>query len=308
MKRRFGLGRISLVGVAPSVALLTLAVGTAWAESLTTLCVKNAANGTVKGPTVPGGNACKTGYNAVQLPGAGELETLNKILPHIRYVEAGVGGKPTIQFSGVNVQLVNGEGKTASVNGEGNLVLGYDEEPGTQTGSSNLVVGIRQSFTSFGAILGGESNAASGEYDVAFGAGNTASGKGASVAGGTGNKAAGRDSSVSAGSANSAEGQGASVSGGINNTAGLGQDSSVSGGSHNLAEGEDNSVSGGVNNRATGNGSSVSGGAENKAQASTCCLGETSISGGYKNTANGNRSSIFGGKELTTTGEYEAIP
>ena len=28
----------------------------------------------------------------------------------------------------MNVQVVNGEGKTASVNGEGNLVIGYDED------------------------------------------------------------------------------------------------------------------------------------------------------------------------------------
>jgi hypothetical protein len=44
--------------------------------------------------------------------GAGELETLNKILPHLSYLERGVGGKPTVQFSGVNVQVVSGAGKT----------------------------------------------------------------------------------------------------------------------------------------------------------------------------------------------------
>src|SRR5947209_11501210 len=46
------------------------------------------------------------------------------------YVSSGVGGKPTVQFAAVNVQIVNGTGSTASSNGDGNLVLGYDESPG----------------------------------------------------------------------------------------------------------------------------------------------------------------------------------
>jgi hypothetical protein len=33
----------------------------------------------------------------------------------------------------VNVQVVNGEGSTATVNGAGNLVSGYDETPQVQT-------------------------------------------------------------------------------------------------------------------------------------------------------------------------------
>ena len=47
------------------------------------------------------------------------------------------GGKPTIQISGANLQLVNGSGSTETLNGAGNLVIGYDEMPGTQTGSHN---------------------------------------------------------------------------------------------------------------------------------------------------------------------------
>src|SRR5947208_2181836 len=60
------------------------------------------------------------------------------------YVPSGVGGKPTVQFSAVNVQIVSGSGSTtATVNGEGNLVIGYAENPGnhSQAGSHDLVVG-----------------------------------------------------------------------------------------------------------------------------------------------------------------------
>jgi hypothetical protein len=104
---------------------------------------------------------------AVALPGASGLTALNKILPHMQYLESGVGGKPTIQISGVNVQVVNGTGKTETINGEGNLVIGYDEHNGyfgsrQQTGSHDLIVGLEQEFTSFGGILGGFRNTASG--------------------------------------------------------------------------------------------------------------------------------------------------
>jgi hypothetical protein len=50
---------------------------------------------------------------------AGELALLKSIVPYMKYVASGVGGKPTIQFSGVNVQIVNGKGKTAIVDGVG---------------------------------------------------------------------------------------------------------------------------------------------------------------------------------------------
>ncbi len=61
----------------------------------------------------PEGKAGTTGFSG------GELATLKELLPHIRFSSAGVGGKPTVQFTGVNVQIVNGEGKTATANGEG---------------------------------------------------------------------------------------------------------------------------------------------------------------------------------------------
>jgi hypothetical protein len=82
------------------------------------------------------------------------------ILLHIKYEEKGIDEKPTIQFSGVNVQIVNGEGATATTNGAGNLAVGYDEPSGApgshpQTGSHNLIVGEQQTYTSYGAILGG---------------------------------------------------------------------------------------------------------------------------------------------------------
>jgi hypothetical protein len=158
------------------------------------LCVKNAANGAVKGPTTVGGTKCAAGYNKIELPSATELEVLDKVLAHIKYIESGVGGKPTVQFSGVNVQVVNGAGKTATTNGEGNLVIGYDENPGAhaQTGSHALVLGEEQTFTSYGGILGGFKNSITAPFgSITGGENNTVSHERDSVSGGDENRASG---------------------------------------------------------------------------------------------------------------------
>ncbi len=104
-------------------------------------------------------------------------------------MDKGVGGEPTIVFSGVNVQIVNGKGKTESANGRGNLVLGYDEDPGEQTGSHDLAIGTALKFTRWGGIVSGYGNSITGAF-----------------------------SSVTGGAANSAEGEGSTVSGGYKNT------------------------------------------------------------------------------------------
>ena len=46
-----------------------------------------------------------------------EQEKLEKVLPYINYEEAGIGGKPTIQFSGINLQVINGSGPRAPSTG-----------------------------------------------------------------------------------------------------------------------------------------------------------------------------------------------
>ena len=87
---------------------------------------------------------------------AADKETLLAVLPYVKFVKEGVGKKPTIKFSGANVQVVSGAAKEAEINGLGNLVVGNDEEAGAQTGSGNLVLGtFKQSFTSYGGFLAG---------------------------------------------------------------------------------------------------------------------------------------------------------
>src|SRR5581483_4954821 len=113
------------------------------------LCVPSASGGSVtSGGPSPG--ACSTGTKVALPASSTDQQTLLAVLPHMSFISSGVGGKPTIRFSGVNVQVVSGSGTTnGTVNGEGNLVLGYDESPGTQTGSHNLILGVGQGFTSY---------------------------------------------------------------------------------------------------------------------------------------------------------------
>jgi hypothetical protein len=97
----------------------------------------------------------------------------------------------TLAFSGMNIQLDSGSGATAdTVNGLGNLFIGYDEHSGEQSGSNNLVVGEGQSFTSYGALLAGANNTVQSPFGSAVGGEfNVVSGPGASVLGGCDNLA-----------------------------------------------------------------------------------------------------------------------
>jgi hypothetical protein len=55
--------------------------------------------------------------------------------------------------------VIDGTGSETTINGTGNLILGYDETPGTQTGSHDLLLGgTGDSYTSYGGIVGGFNN------------------------------------------------------------------------------------------------------------------------------------------------------
>lgn len=188
--------------------------------------------------------------------------------------------QPTARFSGVNVQVVNGLDFTDTLNGTGNLIVGYNEDPGStvfcslgefntdqttcetnggiwaanqRSGSHNLIVGEHNAYSSFGGLNAGWHSVVNGYYSsVSGGTYNTASGPYSSVSGGNGNTANSIASSISGGMGNTASGDISSVSGGIYNTA-RGTSSSVSGGYNNSANGEVSSVSGGYSHPANTN-------------------------------------------------------
>lgn len=189
------------------------------------------------------------------------------------------GGGDTLTFSGMNVQVVNGTASTdGSPNGLGNLIIGYNAarsggtEPAVdRAGSHYLVVGDQHHWTSYGGILAGVSNTASGLW-----------------------------ASVTGGSSNTASGTRASVTGGSNNTASGGH-ASVTGGFANTASNVVSSVTGGDSNTASGDRSSVAGGFENTASDSAA-----SVAGGRGNTASGRFTSVAGGRDGSVAGQYDS--
>lgn len=72
-------------------------------------------------------------------------------------------------FEGCNVHVRNGVGTTNSINGRGNLIVGYDRErtirlPSDKTGSHNLIVGDDHNYSSYGGLVSGLINNISAEW------------------------------------------------------------------------------------------------------------------------------------------------
>ena len=169
----------------------------------------------------------------------------------------------TLLLSGMNLQVVNGMGTTGSKNTLGNVIIGYNEwtQGGTpfRGGSHYLVTGDENEYRSWGGIIAGIFNTASGEYSsVTGGIDNTASGNWSSVTGGQSNTAGGNFSSVTSGEGNLASGNFSSVTGGGANTASAGH-SSVTGGVANTASGENHTVVGGDDRTCSFTGAGVCG-------------------------------------------------
>ncbi len=224
-------------------------------------------------PTTAGQAVVSGGTGAAPSCGGGTTAVLAPT-----FVSSGVGGKPTVEFSAVNVQIVSGSGSTSgAVNGEGNLIIGYAENANgySQAGSHDLVVGSNNGWKGYGELVGGNKNQGIGNYAAAFGQGNKASGT-ASLAAGSGNVASGSQSSAI-------------------------------GGEHNTAKGGQSSVTGGDFNLANDLFASVDGGCENVAGPSTsvsasCVSGAEAILGGFENTASGLDSTVSGGDVSDASG------
>lgn len=237
----------------------------------------------------------------------GRLDALEAENAALRALLAGVTRNgDTLQFSGMNLQIVNGTGTTDHTpNGFGNVVIGYNEQltgAKDRSGSHYLVIGSEHSYAAFGGIVAGLGNTASSGYaSVTGGYVNAATGFLSSVTGGYANTASGERSSVTGGYANTASGRYSSVTGGDDNTA-SGIYSSVSAGTQNVASGIYSSVSAGLQNTASGDYSSVSGGARNVPDGLYA-----SISGGEWNEATNDYSTISGGRYNDVTGQYSSV-
>lgn len=229
----------------------------------------------------------------------------------------GTGGRSVARFQGVNVQVVNGLGQTDSINGLGNLIVGYDE---VLEGSSVCSIGGKVEHIERRGLFENpfldqeicEANGGvwavshkSGSHYLIVGSGNNYSAYGGAVIGyrNTSNR---EYASVTGGTSNTASGVNSNVSGGRGNRA-IGIHASVSGGGENRASGHTASISGGIRNTASGFNSSVSGGESNTATGpellgSDIGTGSTSVSGGMGNLAKTLGASISGGRNNVAAG------
>jgi hypothetical protein len=164
--------------------------------------------------------------------------------------QLGVPG-PNITFHNANIHIVNGMGQTQLVNGLGNLIIGYNDDPinennttlfaptalvsGDRGGSHNLVMGRwnRYLSSSFGGIIAGEGNSIFGECNsvlggesnlvvqgnanvVVGGARSQASGSGAVISGGWGNATNSSYAVICGGAGSVANAWGSVIVGGYN--------------------------------------------------------------------------------------------
>ncbi|RME51813.1 MAG: hypothetical protein D6795_07690 [Deltaproteobacteria bacterium] len=171
----------------------------------------------------------------------------------------------TVVFDGCNVQIVNGMGRTASTNGRGNLIVGYNETSGQETlrsGSHNLVVGMGHTYESYGGLVAGSGNALfAPAATIAGGANNAVSAFGAAVYGGEENAANGAFSTITGGVRNETWHYAPAICGGEGNLA-AGYASAILGGFENRTAGSHATVSGGRGNAALAPSATVGGGKE----------------------------------------------
>lgn len=167
--------------------------------------------------------------------------------------------RPALRVTGANFQVVNGMNSTDTVNGLGNVLVGYGPfgdgcaTVGDDCGSHNIVYGIDNAFSSYGGLVGGEHNyIAAPLSSILGGFCNRTNGISSTILSGTRNVTDGLYSAVVGGFQNKAMGNNFSVVvGGRENTAN--NSSVIVGGEGNFANSENGVAVGGENNNLIGN-------------------------------------------------------
>jgi hypothetical protein len=139
----------------------------------------------------------------------------------------------SVIFTDANVYVQSGSGSTdGTVNGLGNLIVGYDEDGGSddKSGSHNVIIGMEHQYTGAGNLISGYRHEVDNDFSGMVG---------------------GFDHFVGA--------TYSGLVGGVRNTT-LGTYSSVLGGRDSTATGDVSSIGGGTNNNATGHGTTIGGG------------------------------------------------
>ena len=148
------------------------------------LCVPTTAGQAAFSGGTAGGASCN-GARTVLMPDSVEdQQKLIDLLPYVTYKASGIGKKPTLRFTGLNLQIVKkeypGYGNT---DGTGNLIIGdsglrYSDQSVTDfrySGSENLIVGSANQWRGRASVIVGESNRVDSTLSMVHGQNNTVS-------------------------------------------------------------------------------------------------------------------------------------
>jgi hypothetical protein len=328
--------RQGLLATTLAMSIGLVCAAEALADSPVGMCVPSAGGTAITTPT--SGTTCAAGSSYKQLAAQTDLDAAKTRIAALEakladVTKLTVNGQPTVRFSGVNVQVVNGSGQTTTTNAKGNLILGYNDTPGNQNGSHNIIIGPGQAATSYGSIVTGRLNNSSGPYQALFGDGNRATNSFATILGGHGNLASARLSTISGGCGNTTGFGSHPADNYCIDPAQAGQLQTVSGGTFNTASGTAAVIAGGYGGLASSKLSSITGGCENTTGTATpntdsYCFGAAqnnalqsvtggqygiasgqtaTVTGGFHSTASGYDSTVHGGTFNTASGNHTSI-
>ena len=167
------------------IAATAAIVAAAPAAASVALCVPTTAGQAAFSGGTAGGASCN-GARTVLMPDSVEdQQKLIDLLPYVTVKASGIGRKPTLRFTGLNIQIAKkeypGYGNT---DGTGNLIIGdsglrYSDQTitdGRYSGSENLILGSENQWRARGSVIVGEFNRVSSTHSVVNGQNNTVSG------------------------------------------------------------------------------------------------------------------------------------
>jgi hypothetical protein len=202
-------------------------------------------------------------------------------------------GPRDLVVDGCNLHVQNGLGQTGTLNGYGNLIVGYNKnEVATRTGSHNVIVGDLHEYTSYGGIVSGTENTLAGPNSAILGSGQSRANFSGVVILGADRGIADGNVVLIGGQRNygSADAHFSAVVGGVENHV-TGASSVIVAGTLNVASGGNALVCGGSENTAGGGGAVVCGGSRNTSTGSGSVL-----VGGNQNAVSGPNSVVTGGQ------------
>ena len=170
--------------VATLTAAAAAAVAAAPAGATTALCVPKTAGQTAfSGGDNP--SVYCAGAKTILMPDSvADQQKLIDLLPYVTYKASGVGQKPTLKLTGLNLQISKKEYPGfGNTDGTGNLIIGDSgdryHQPATDfrySGSENLVVGGANEWRGRGSVIIGERLRVNSTLSFVHGQNNTVNG------------------------------------------------------------------------------------------------------------------------------------